>query len=109
MYSYISNYYAIQFGNYLLFQDLDETAYGIYTVNNLDITSATFNANEYLDFWCVKCPTGADCSVPGTEQTNVVAQEGYFMGLDGTGTVFIGCFNDACNGNGTCAEFYTVI
>ena len=51
-------------------------------------------------------PTGANCIETGTTIGNVTAQEGYFLGLDDTGTMFIPCLNEACGSEG-CIPGYT--
>ena len=55
----------------------------------------------------MRCPEGANCIESGTVFANVTAQAGYFLGLDGSGTLFIECLNDACD-TGGCAQHYTV-
>ena len=66
------------------------------------------NPYSILGFWCVPCPEGADCITAGQTIGNVSALEGYFMGFDGSGTVFLQCLNvDACDEDSECATGYT--
>ena len=103
-----SGYYAIPFGDFVLFSELDEDQYDGYNQEYISATSPPdFDAHAVLDYWCVPCPDGADCVEPGTVLANVSAQAGYFLGLDNTGTVFIECLNEACD-TGGCAQHYTV-
>ena len=43
----------------------------------------------------------------GATLENVVALEGYFIGLDSGGTSFVECFNAACGNDGKCIYPYT--
>ena len=103
-----ANYYAIPFGDALTFQSVDPTLYSnyndFYVLDSVD----KFDPNEDIGFWCATCPTGADCNLVGTSLANVTAEHGYFMGADATGTYFVDCLNDACDG-GSCTEGYTGI
>ena len=75
----------------------DDDASGVISVND----EVRFDANEVLGFWCVPCPEGADCEEPGNDIATVGAEEGYFMGLDETGTLFVPCLSDiACDADG---------
>ena len=99
-------YYAIPFGDYDLFQELDQAGYDAYNAEYIQ-GDAEFNPYELLGIWCVVCPEGADCFQTGTTIDNVEAAEGYFQGVDGTGTGFLLCLNeDACAADG-CADGYT--
>lgn len=109
-----AQYYAIPYGDYLLFSEMDPEGYDIY--NSIFILGersessdddVIFDANEYLKFWCVECPEGADCMQSGTVLENVSASEGFFLGLDGSGTTFIPCLNSACGIDGNCSHGYT--
>ena len=56
------------------------------------------------------CPDGADCVTPGQTIEDVSALEGYFMGFDGSGTVFLPCLNEAActhSDDSGCASGYT--
>ena len=111
--------YAISFsldnGNLLVLKQLDPIAHGEYLAYTAvrNQTSAAQHAMSAHDaynrtgFWCAKCPTGADCTQPGTSMETVQALPGYFAGTDKTNTYFSTCFNDACSGNGACASGYT--
>jgi hypothetical protein len=105
-------YLAIPFyeSDFLQFQSLDPAAYDVYLnayVINLPLDG--FNPSRDLGFWCVICPLGADCTAEGTNISTVMAISGYFEGIDGSGTTFLPCLNDACSGNGLCAQGYTGI
>ena len=43
-----------------------------------------YDPNEVLGFWCARCPIGALCNSYGTHIENVTAEDGYFMGIDGS-------------------------
>ena len=102
-----SGTYAIPFGDYLSFEELDQRQYESYRAMFIDGPDPPpFDASARLGFWCVSCPVGADCADVGRSLGNVTAQEGYFMGVDGTGKTFFICLNaDACNASG-CATGY---
>ena len=105
-------YYSIPFSdaNLLLFNDLDSENYNIYRSTYITNNDAIWDPNEYLGFWCSICPLGANCSVKGTSLDSVQPQEGYYIGLDFTGTQFFECFNpEACVGTGICQPGYTGI
>ena len=52
------------------------------------------------------CPHGADCLSAGQTIDTVGAIEGFFIGLDGSGTLFLQCLNvEACKDG--CAPGYT--
>ena len=62
-----TGYYAIPFGQYDLFSELDSDSYLIYEQEFISNPNApSFNPNEHLGFWCAVCPTGADCFASGT-------------------------------------------
>ena len=109
-------YYSIPFGDYSLFAELDYDGYTRYMDTHVlssdesDSDPATTDVddqNEHLGFWCVPCPEGADCSQPGTSVDNVTVLDGYFLGVEGSGTVFLACLNDACEQGGSCSPGYT--
>ena len=104
-----SRFYAIPFGDYVLFEKLDPVGYNIYMnvfgPEANDIPS--FDPNAYLDFWCVACPEGADCIADGTVIETVQSLEGWFTGVDGSGTAFFSCLNEACLAGGDCDTGYT--
>ena len=109
----VSGYYAIPFDEILLLLEVDSAAYEAY--ENVYIRQSPsewpndgFDPNAYLGFWCAECPIGANCSSIGSTLTNIAASEGYFLGLDGTGTHFFSCLNEAsCTAEGTCLTGYT--
>jgi hypothetical protein len=99
------NFYAVPFGNYLLFQQLDPSNYEAYMAT-YELAGNVSNPSQEIGFWCVMCPQGADCTLPGRTQASVRALAGYFPGLDSNGTVFFACLNNACGENGVCADGY---
>lgn len=102
------DYYAIPYGDYLLYASLDAAGYAVYVRDFIENSSSvSFDPSPYLGFWCAVCPIGADCTSPGTRIETVVSLNGYFTGVDNTGTTFFTCLNDACQGGGDCAEGYT--
>ena len=104
-----ARYYAIPFGDDDTFKQLDSEGYEIYQ-QDFDADATTeldFNPYEYLGFWCVPCPEGADCSNDGTTLANVQAIANYFIGVDESGTAFFECLNNACLAEGDCATGYT--
>jgi predicted outer membrane repeat protein len=48
---------------------------------------------------CDTCPTGADCTVIGTEKSSVLPLEGYWPALNSLNSEFLTCLNDACLGS----------
>jgi hypothetical protein len=91
-------FYAIPYQNQTLLTELDPDGW--------EDQVAASTSNAILDFWCVPCPNGADCSLEGTVLANVTALEGYFMGLGAVGTHFYTCLNAACLVGGECAAGY---
>ena len=108
-----SGFYAIPFDDAVLFQDVDRKSYDDYRKIYIDKPPSEwpnpdFDPNEYLGFWCAECPTGAECSSAGAWITNITAAEGYYLGLDGTGTDFFVCLNEiACSTEANCSSGYT--
>ena len=101
-------YYAIPFGDFSLFNKLDPQGYTRYWDDFVMAVPLPENdPNEIVGFWCVPCPTGADCNRVGTTIEEVTSAEGFFMGFDGTGTVFLPCLNGACLSEGDCDSPYT--
>ena len=106
----LSGYYAIE--DIELFLEVDPNAYEDYINVYVDLASEDwpnphFDPNTHLEFWCAQCPEGAECSVPGATLLNITATEGFYLGLDGTGTEFFPCLNDACKAESTCFAGYT--
>ena len=98
-------YYAIPF-DLLLLHSMDPEQYEMWYIQHAYTSNSSHDANADLDFFCVSCPSGADCMRMGTTIQNVTPYEGYFMGFDGTGQFFYPCFNNACY-EGFCAAGYT--
>ena len=72
--------------NFLTFLELDPEGYTLYFDSYINAAVVPdFNPNEYLQFWCVRCPVGADCRSIGTTMNNVSSLEDYFIGVDDTG------------------------
>jgi len=44
---------------------------------------------------------------PGVSLDNIQPQEGYFLPLNGDGTEFYTCLNDACEETGSCVTGYS--
>ena len=101
-----TQHYAIPFGDYVLFESLDKGSFEIYMRSNYSMQGGMYNPHEELGYWCVECPWGANCSQTGNHIDTILPEIGFYMGLDGTGTAFFPCFNDACEG-GQCSTGYT--
>ena len=99
-------YYAIPVADQQVFQQVDGAGFRLYQEQLLRNTS-TLNPNEIIGIVCAKCPVGADCSLEGTNISSVQAADGYFKGLDDTGTYFSLCLNEACLRGGNCSDGYT--
>lgn len=104
-----AGYYAVPFGDYTMFQELGQgDSYEHYLRHYIEADPMPeFDPNELLDFWCVTCPEGADCTLSGTTLDNVQALKDYFKGLDGVGDVFFNCLNEHCSDDGECDDGYT--
>ena len=104
----LADFFAIPFSDPLLFKELDPEAYKLYMRTYGDQSQVDNNPNQILGLFCAQCPVGADCQSLGTSIESVTAEAGYFQGIDGTGTMFLPCFNpDACGQFGVCTEGYT--
>ena len=104
----LSTYYAIPFEDILIFEEVDKDGYETYHAKYIEAVPApSFDPNEQVGFFCAACPEGANCIVQGTTIHNVSALDDYFLGVDGTGTTFFPCFNDACSMGGNCSDGYT--
>ena len=100
------SYYAIPFDEDTKdFERLDPEAFALWSET---YTSGVFDPNEHLGFWCVACPEGANCLQTGTVAAEAEPLDGYFSGVDGTGTSFLTCLSaEACAEGGGCSEGYT--
>jgi len=105
------NFLAVSFGDGATFLELDPDGYAAYeafcTDYECDAAPNPSLPNAYLGFWCAACPPGANCSSRGSRIENVTSIPGFFRGVDGTGTVFFQCLNEACLGGGACQDGYT--
>jgi len=101
-------YYGINFGDWDSFEALDLETHAAYVREFTNANPAPdFDASEYLGFWCVECPEGANCFQTGTTVDNVEPEEGFFIGVGSDATTFLTCLNEnACAADG-CAEGYT--
>ena len=54
-----AGYYAVPFGDYSLFEQLDSESYHIYRNAFIDADEPPeYDPNESLGYWCVRCPEG---------------------------------------------------
>ena len=98
-------FYAIPITEPALFETLDPEGHTQYLLTRGG-SGTELDINQYLGFWCVPCPKGADCAVAGTTLLSVKSLPGYYLGVDGVGSHFYQCLSSACLGNGTCDEGY---
>ena len=61
----------------------------------------------FLSIRCAVCPEGADCEQEGSTMDTIAAAEGYFMGIEESGTAFFSCLTDGCWEAGECDPRYT--